>query len=217
MKNPVEKWILPIFSKESKRNSAPFWKTLPGVDTRKGIAMSGGTVEKFKQTLAVFRQDGIEKIEQIKKCLEANDIHMYVIHVHALKSAAANIGANDLSEIANTLEIAGEEQEQALIRTLTPKLLSVLKTLLDAIDITLVSDGKGKQKTTADITLLKTELAKLAEAIDSVNPRAIREAVNNVKPFTQATDVGNVVERILRNVSIGEYEEAAAMIRTLEE
>jgi len=29
MKNPVEKRILPIFSKESKSNAAPFWKTLP--------------------------------------------------------------------------------------------------------------------------------------------------------------------------------------------
>ena len=213
-KEKQKKFVIEIGSESALRKSSVCPGLLiEGLDTQKGITMSGGTVENYKRILAVFRRDGVEKTEQITKCLRTDNVPLYVTHVHALKSAASNIGAEELSEIAHAAEIAGEEEDRELVRMLTPKLLSGLSTLLTAIDIALESDAKAEQKAT-DTTLLKAELEKLAVAIDSVNPRAINDAVKTVQPFTQAADVGKAVEEILRNVSIGEYDEAIALIRT---
>ena len=187
---------------------------IEGVDVKKGVTIAGGTVENYKRILAVFLRDGIEKIKQITMCLETDHLPLYVTYVHALKSAAANIGADEVSEMAKALEIAGEQEDRALLQTLTPKLLSALQSLLDAIDTVLAVDEAGKQKEIADPALLKAELAKLAEAIDCVNPRAIKDATKKLQPFTQIADVGDVVDKILQNTLIGEYDEAVSLIKT---
>ncbi|MCL2102370.1 MAG: ATP-binding protein, partial [Fibromonadales bacterium] len=80
---------------------------IEGIDVEKGIAMSGGIPEYYMRTLCVFYKDGMQKIEEIKRCLEANDYLLYTTYVHALKSATASIGASDLSKTAKELEIAG--------------------------------------------------------------------------------------------------------------
>jgi len=195
-----------------KRSACPNL-TIDGVDVKKGISFAGGTFEEYKQLLAIFFQDGLEKIEQIKTSLETNDLSSYVTPIHALKSAAAYIGADELSEKAKALEAAGKQQDRTFIQTHNPALLSALKALLDAIDVVLGANEKGERKKTADMTLLKAELAKLAAAIDSVNPGAVKDAVKNIQPFTEAADVGDAVAKILQNTLIGEYDEVVAMIK----
>ena len=189
--------------------------TIEGLNVEKGITMSGGAVKNYKSILAVFLRDGIEKAKQIEMCLETHDLPLYVIHVHALKSAAANIGADNVSERAEALETAGNQKDWAFIQMHTPALLSALQSLLDAIDAAIATDERGERKETADTALLNAELAKLAAAIDSVNARAIKDAAKNLQPFTQITDVGNIIDKILQNTLIGEYEEAAVLIKTL--
>jgi len=157
------------------------------------------------EVLATFHKDGLNKIEEIKKCLEAKNYSLYTIYVHALKSASASIGAKDLSEMAKSLEMAGKQQDLAYIEQHNPAFLSALKEFLDNISETLKKD---EPKGPVDFEALKIELNKLKTAIDVFDSDAIDEATNALKAFTQVAEVENILQKTL----IGEYEEAVAGI-----
>ncbi|MCL2260097.1 MAG: ATP-binding protein [Fibromonadales bacterium] len=145
-------------------------------------------------TLAVFHNDGNKKLKEIEECLQTENYSLYTIHIHALKSALANIGAKELSDFAKALE----EGDKEFIKTHTEKFLINLKRLLNNINMQL-GDRQNKD------VLNKEALIKLKEALKSMNPSSISDAMNDLLKFPQAED-------ILQNVLVGNYEEAIAMI-----
>jgi len=188
---------------------------IAGVDVKKGISLTGGTLKGYMRTLAVFHKDGLQKIEEIRKSLEMGNYHLYAIYVHALKSALANIGANGLSESAKALEFAGKQKDTAFISSNNAQFLMNLETILNSLGNVLSSGGNDEQKVSVDFELFRNELNKLREALESLDSAAIDKIADNLQEFAQADGVGSSVENILRSVLIGEYDEAIAMIDAL--
>jgi len=188
---------------------------IPGVDIRKGISMTGGTLKGYMQTLAVFYKDGLQKIDEIRKSLETGDYFLYATYVHALKSALANIGVGRLSENAKELEFAGKKNDAAFIRSNNIQFMMNLEALLDNIKNAISSNSDGEQKTVVDFELLRSELNRLREALESMDSAAIDKTVENLREFSQADGIGSSIENILQSILIGEYDEAAVMIDTI--
>ncbi|MCL1967116.1 MAG: ATP-binding protein [Fibromonadales bacterium] len=186
-----------------------------GIDVKKGISMTGGTLKGYMQTLAVFHKDGIQKMAEIKKSLETGNYSLYTTYVHALKSASASIGASDLSKTAKVLEAAGRKEDSAFIKQQNAHFLIALEILLNNINTVLLANKKNDPKASVDFKILKNELDKLRAAIGIFDSDAIDEAVNSLQRFTQAADVGESIENILQKILIGEYDEAVAMIDDL--
>jgi CheY-like chemotaxis protein len=184
-----------------------------GIDIKKGLAMAGGALKRYIQTLAIFHTDCAQKIEEIRNNFEAKNYALYIIHVHALKSAAANIGANDLSEKAKTLEKAGKDGNYSFIKSHTPKFLTTMEVLLN--DISYVLSANKSQKGSVDFELLRSELCRLKEAIIALDPRTIDKATSALQEFSSEDRTGKSIESILQNTLIGEYDEAIAMIDTV--
>ena len=222
----LEKWIPKAKQMKSKAENAA-GKSQPedaaataemeiaGIDVKKGIKMSGGSIANYKRILGIFKRDGHLKLEEIKSCLETDNLPLYVTHVHALKGAGANIGADRLAETAQTLETAGKQEDLVFVHTHTVKLLSALEALLHQIGAALAEDNAAKENGDLDLSALPGFLSQLAAALDSVNPRAIKEAVKNLQPFDHAAGIGETVTSILQNTLVGEYDEAAALISSL--
>jgi CheY-like chemotaxis protein/HPt (histidine-containing phosphotransfer) domain-containing protein len=139
----LEKWIpkwkqekvnSKIKNTKSNQNNSSSTIEIKGVNTKKGIETTGGDLEFYMQTLALFCKDSIQKIEEIKESLKTKDYNSYTIYVHALKSISANIGAIDLSEAAKKLEIAGRQRDIAFIDANNAQLITDLKAVLSDID-----------------------------------------------------------------------------------
>ncbi|MDR1812144.1 MAG: response regulator [Candidatus Fibromonas sp.] len=186
-----------------------------GVDIKKGIAMTGGTVKNYLRTLAVFYNDGLQKIEEIEKSLEIDNCSLYTTYVHALKSALANIGATGLSETAKQLEAAGKQEDLKYIRLYNAQFLMSLKLLLNDINTVISANSKDGQNEPVDTEDLKGRLTKLKEAYETLDPDAIDEATNGLHEFVQAAGIGVHVEKILQNTLIGEYKKAMLAIDAL--
>ena len=193
----------------------PSFFTIARLNTQKGLTLSRGNLENYKRTLATFLRDGWTKIEQIKTALKTDHLPLYATYVHGIKSAAAYIGADELSRLAQALETAGNQEDLTYIQTYNPKFLSTLESLLHDIDTALKSDSRGERTTHADRMLLNAELVKLEKAIDNIDPSAIENAMNVIQPFTQAVDVGDTVKELLQHTLIGDYDEAISMIQLL--
>jgi signal transduction histidine kinase/CheY-like chemotaxis protein/HPt (histidine-containing phosphotransfer) domain-containing protein len=156
------------------------------------------------QILSVFHKDGTQMIEEIKKCLETENYSLYAIHVHGLKSAAANIGADKLSEQAKELEMACKRGDIAFIKAHNNVFLAALQTHLNSIGETL----QANKKSSVDFEALKNNLYKLKTALSAFDLATVDEAANALHEFEHA-------ENILQYTLIGEHDKAILAIDSL--
>jgi len=190
---------------------------IEGMDTGKGIYHSGGTLALFMETLAIYHKDGLKKTNEIKASLEENNLPLYTIHVHALKSASANIGADRLSEEAKELEAAGEREDLNFIESHNNQLLDDLKLLLDNIDAVLLIHKKENSETVIafDMEKLKPGLVILRKALNELDAGTINKTVEDLRKMPCPEEIGNIINNISEEILIGDYDEAVALIDPL--
>ena len=95
---------------------------LPGIDVARGMSYCG-TGKAYRKTLFLFREQIPGRLRRIRQAWEEGRWEDYVIEVHSLKSAARWIGAMDLGDQAEALEMAGREKDLAKIADNTTDLL----------------------------------------------------------------------------------------------
>lgn len=97
-------------------------QNLPGIDVARGMSYCG-TGETYRKTLFLFREQILGRRRRIRQAWEEARWEDYVIEVHSLKSAARWIGAMDLGDQAEVLEMAGRSQDLTKIADNTTDLL----------------------------------------------------------------------------------------------
>ena len=90
-------------------------------------------MEYYLDTLSAFYEDCCERLQEVLQCVKDCDLHLFTTHVHGLKSAAAVIGADTLSETAAALEDAGVRKDLEYIETGVNEFSASLETLLNDI------------------------------------------------------------------------------------
>jgi signal transduction histidine kinase/CheY-like chemotaxis protein len=112
--------------------SAPY---IEGLDTRRGIAMTGGTLEGYWDVLEIYHRDAEDRLRAMEtwenQGLAPEGIPAFTIQAHALKSASASIGAAALSAAAAELEAAGRRGDREFIQK---NLGTFRRSLGDALD-----------------------------------------------------------------------------------
>jgi CheY-like chemotaxis protein/HPt (histidine-containing phosphotransfer) domain-containing protein len=191
---------------------------ISGVDINKGIAMTGGKVEYYLRTLSVFHQDGLDKIKEIKTCLEIGDLPLYVTHVHALKSASASIGASGLSEIARSLEIAGKSGNISFIESNNDRFLYELEILLNnikhamPIDVTTEGDESAESM---NVESKKDDLQSLKEALNEMDTIAADKIINDLLSASHEATIKETLKQIEKHILMCDYEDAISKINVL--
>ena len=212
----LEKWI-----PEGKKEKAAEIKTasekpdfqMEGVDVSIGMSMAGGAIENYLEILSVFYRDGKSKIKELEECVENNDISLYAIYVHALKSALASIGAVALSKTAKELEFAGKVEDIEFIKENNPQFLKELDLLLTgighAINKELAAENDVSQKE------FITELSALKEALEEMDSISTDKIINKLHDKLKSSKSADKIEQISTHVLLCEYDEAMSIIDSL--
>ena len=187
---------------------------IKGINVERGIYLSGGSMESYLEILAIFYKDGFEKIRELKACIKARNMNLYTIQVHALKSAAANIGAVEFSEIAYSLEMAGERKDWEFIESNNPILIADLETMLGNIinALTVFKKNKDDEGSVFDIDLVKEKLLELNTALENLQAGLINKTTDELLKITRTHQSGADVEIVCELILVGEYDEAAKYI-----
>jgi len=187
---------------------------IEGIDVARGISLSGGTKEQYLDTLALFFKDGLEKINELNKSLETDDLALYTIYVHALKSASANIGAHALSEAAKVLEEAADNEDLGFVEKNNPVFLTDLRLLLDRINYVLSSFKKttGEKNYDKNTETTRAELVKLKTAINDLDAGSINDTIEGLRQSSQGDAIETVITDISDNILIAEYDKAIELI-----
>ncbi|MDR0323033.1 MAG: response regulator [Treponema sp.] len=88
---------------------------IPGLDAEYGIKITGGSIEQYREVLTVFLGEAKNRLPVLQTTPDADNLHLFVIQIHALKSALASIGAGISAEAAK-LEAAGKAGDMAFVQ-----------------------------------------------------------------------------------------------------
>lgn len=120
--------------------------SIPGIDVTEALSRHTGGVGDYLELLELYCMDGREKRVLLERLAREEDYKNYQIEVHGLKSASANIGACELSELAKRHEFAAKDGDYAFIRDGAPELLQMYVSLLHEIERVLKSRGRFKEE-----------------------------------------------------------------------
>jgi signal transduction histidine kinase/CheY-like chemotaxis protein len=186
---------------------------IEGVDTRAGLANTGGSLPVYRQILSVYAADALERLPRIRAAAEAGEFAAYTTMVHALKGISRSIGAADLGETAARLEEAGRAGDRAVILEETGVFLSALQTLTDRIAAALDKSAAGETGGTASISA--AQAGELKDAILEMDTEKVNRLLTEYLSLPLEKAVKELVAGIEQDVLLFEYESAVAKLEKL--
>ncbi|GHU19589.1 hypothetical protein FACS189475_07060 [Betaproteobacteria bacterium] len=190
-----------------------FIPPITGVDVILGLSRIGGKAKDYMELLAIF----VNNTEERLKKLDPSDLMTFSIHVHAIKSAAANIGATDVSAVAAILEHAGKANDQAAVAGHWDDFVASLKTLNANIRIAL---QKTQEMTTEPATQTAPEaheiLSHLKAAIHELDIGGADAALERLQQIPLDLHWRGQVAAIANMILLARFDDAIVVIEALE-
>jgi len=145
------------------------------------------------------------------KFRRADDIHLYVISVHAMKSALANIGENDLSYFASKLEQAGREKNTETMLEKTPAFVNALSEVIEKIS---PKKGEKNEETVEDVSgdtlfYLREKILSIKEACKVFDKKAVKNSLDELKHKKWPPKATELLNNINEYLLHSDFDEAA--------
>jgi signal transduction histidine kinase/CheY-like chemotaxis protein len=198
---------------EAKAPYGPAELKIPGVDAAHGVAAAGGTEAMYREVLKLYCRDAEARMEFLNAAQAEHDMKNFITQVHALKSASASIGAEEISSMATALESAGSRGDMEYIReNLNPfreNLTAATERIKAAISgHNAVAPKGGGQGAGELLSLLKNAL--VSENVGDVD--RILASLNEERLDKVTRDS---LSRISDLVLVGEFKEASDIAENL--
>ena len=163
-----------------------------------------------KKAAAVL-EEFLDKSNNIDK----EDIKLYTVNVHAMKSALALIGEKELSGVALELEKAGREQNAEYIAGKTPAFLEKLRALIEKFTPAQSSPaspgdlpGEDNGGETDDTQFLCEKLFELQTACAMRDKNTAEFLIIQLENKTRDGGIKEQLESISRHIAGGGFDEA---------
>jgi CheY-like chemotaxis protein/HPt (histidine-containing phosphotransfer) domain-containing protein len=161
----------------------------------------------------IFTRDAARAITTLdaicgKDSAENGDFAPYTIQAHAMKAALANIGQAELAEEAGRLEEAGREKNAEVVREETPAFLAKLAALVERLAPQEKTDAAPLSEENGE--MLKTAVAAIKKACDSLNKKAAKEQLAALKEGIWPRNVQDLLDKLSTHILHSDFEEAAS-------
>jgi CheY-like chemotaxis protein/HPt (histidine-containing phosphotransfer) domain-containing protein len=158
----------------------------------------------------IFVRDATKSISVLDAIIEKNgsydenDMRMYVIHTHGMKSALANVGKMELSAIALKLEQIGREGNTDVMASETPAFLNLLRAFVG--ELTPQEDKIDEEATVTvdeDKAYLHEKLILIKAACEEYDESTAEDIITELreKEWLQPTKklLGSISEHLLHS------------------
>jgi len=137
-----------------------------------------------------------------------NDLSAFIINVHSMKSALANIGESELSIKALELEQAGRDQKINLIFSLLPDFIKYLQKIIDKHNPP--EDDETEEE---DLAYLQEKMLVILEACLSFDKKTAKEALTSIKQKTWKHSTRDLLYTISEHLLHSGFDEISSIIR----
>ncbi|MBQ6442813.1 MAG: response regulator [Lachnospiraceae bacterium] len=120
---------------EKEKGGSP-WRAIlqrNGIDTATGMMHCQEDEEIYIEIMTEFFHDSVSRKEILREYFEKKDWKNYTIYVHSLKSSAKTIGAEELADLAGTLETAAKEKDTDVLEAEHEKAMKYYDTAVSAV------------------------------------------------------------------------------------
>lgn len=213
---------------EPVKNSFPvdkvpeFCRKMVNLDCEAGIARMGGNVDRYVDVLMKFVEKNKTAGEKIDNAINDGRIEEARIIAHTLSGVSGNLGADEIAEIAKSLEIAILENRYESIQ----ELLVLLKTKIDEIIAEVESlqpvCGQGPKKHSLPLIVDQSEMQRLLKKISDQLRQGESEARDSLIELQQALGANSYgceiaeLNKFSDLICNYDYESAFALIPELE-
>jgi len=166
------------------------------------------------QLAEIFARDAKKALTELQaiylnRCRRENDLSMFVITIHAMKSALANITKAALSADAAKLEEAGREKNIELIMHELPLFMEKLQSVIEKL--TPAEDSKDADDIT-DYQYLKENLLVIKEACASLDKKTARDTLAEIKKKSWPAPVNEKLSDISEHLLHSDFNEVVQVI-----
>ena len=171
------------------------------------------------ELLEFFAQDAERAIAALEAiCLNeyrrTDDMQMYTITVHGMKSALANIGQTELSAFALKLEEAGREKNIELMFNETPVFLEALRALVEQVKPKDDEGGEAEDEEADDVrAYLREKMLAIEAACAVYDKKTAKDAVNELKQKKWSRPTKELLNTITEHLLHSEFDEASTVVK----
>ena len=205
------------FSEENGENSSeeekiPNWlKDVSGLKIEDGIANCGG-ISAYMDALTVFAQSIISGAKEIAEFYKEGDIKNYTIKVHALKSSARVIGANELSEKAKRLEYAGNSGYINEIKKFTDGLLELYISFDEKLKPLIKTEENDDKKPLIDENSLLEAYEAMKEVASSFDYDSLQFVIQSLDEYKLPEDDAKKFAEIKKYAAKPDWEKVLKLL-----
>ena len=186
---------------------------IPGLDVERGLTATGGKDDLYLRVLRLFADTHRQDSEQMKRLLDSEDNREQLQRIaHTLKGSAGTIGAVQVQELADRLQLAiRRNAEPKEIKHWYTLLADELPRLLDNIHKAL---GQSASEAVAlDQDAFEQLLDQFEELLLAYNFDAIDLAQDEEQHLR--AEFGDAAEDLLRHIWAFEYDQALEILHDL--
>ena len=163
-----------------------WYDAIKGIDGEAAIKNSGSE-QAFKAVLKIFYDSMPDKHEELENSFSSGDWDNYTIKIHALKSSARLVGALELGDRAERLEMAGKEGDIGYITENHPAVMEEYLGYREALASVLdegAGDNDAPDKPVADEFLMESIYDELRDAAEAMDCDRIEAVMNEISEYT---------------------------------
>jgi CheY-like chemotaxis protein len=204
-------------SKDEDQSAAVSLPEIEGVDISVGLLRVGGSVERYRSLLEVFLHDAAERLALLETPTP-DHLKTFTTHVHALKSALANIGAQVLSGLSGALEAAGHRGDISFISEHLNGFCTELSSLNAQIGKAIAKGCSCAAKNgEEDGSRWNQEIARLKAALKGEDIDGMDESLAVLRALPLSSDEKRhaLISKVTELVLMSEFGQALQMIEAM--
>ena len=230
-----------LFEEEDFDASVPTWKAeepevreqpekawymrIEGIDGAEAMKNCGNE-ELLRDAVKLYYSLIPENQKELRDAYESGDREMYTIKVHALKSSSRMVGAMELGDDAEALEMAGKEGNTDYIKANHDRVMEMYDAYRERLRE--VIEGFGEDSAVADSdtagaegesdlppvdeALLRETYDRLLELSESCDDAAMEEVLEGLSGYRLPEEDEERIEKIRQALDDFEYEEVRKLI-----
>jgi HPt (histidine-containing phosphotransfer) domain-containing protein len=138
-----------------------------------------------------------------------DDLTLYTVSVHSMKSALANIGEPDLSATALRLEQAGRERDLTVMSEETAAFVADLRAVVEKVRPK--EEESAAELTDKDKAFLREQWLIIQKACGAYQKKTAKDALNALKERIWPRAVKEALDTVSEHLLHSDFEEAAAI------
>ena len=200
---------------DSEKN-IKFWEKIheiKGLSLQTGLNRVSGQRDVYKNALRLLSKGIDTCIGNLEEFLAAGDMHNFTIEAHSIKTSLANIGAMELSTMAQKLEAASVKMDASFCADTLPSFSEALRNLRDKL-----KDAFSQIRRSDTLVIppeLVSILSRIKDAFINTDYGEISNGIKNLDTLDLEDGLKDEIEEIKDTVMVMDYSNAAEMINML--